>query len=140
MTLEHTVEHGLLKEVQAVAQLQSGRVAVAAGTGLHLLNGAGSEQSFCAINRSKICDNVFYCMSPGNYDARISDECYVDVGACEHLLYAIMYGVVTRSKMHVYSEEKPWDVIKTIVMPSDGLCTIDVSTCNHQTSRLTSLT
>ena len=44
LTLDHTVEHNLLKQVQAVTQLKSGKIAVATGTGLHLLNAAGTRK------------------------------------------------------------------------------------------------
>ena len=50
----------------------------------------------------------------------------MDVDSCENLLYAVMFGAVTRGKMHIYDEDKPWDVLRTVVMPSDGLCTINV--------------
>ena len=50
----------------------------------------------------------------------------MDVDTCDNLLYAVLFGAVTRAKMHIYDEDKPWDVQRTVVLPSDGLVTINV--------------
>ena len=43
------IRHDLLKEVQALAELKSGRIAVASGSGLHLLASAGAQSAGPAI-------------------------------------------------------------------------------------------
>ena len=69
---------------------------------------------------------IISCCNLGQYNGRVSDECYMDVDTCDNLLYAVLFGAVTRAKMHIYDEDKPWDVQRTVVLPSDGLVTINV--------------
>ena len=66
------------------------------------------------------------------YDARVSDECYVDVTRKDSLLYAVMYSAKIKSKLHVYDESiktdagTSWAIAKTLTLPCDGYATIDV--------------
>ena len=58
--------------------------------------------------------------------SQIATGMYTDVAVEEDTLYACLFGVVSKAKIHIYDETVPWAIVGTITLPSDGAYTLHV--------------